>query len=275
MSGREAITPTAHYTGYVWVRNGLSHPALATTEGRILYASIAPVVAASRLLGGATLESYLLARHRAIDVLLDRAIEHDRISQVIELAAGLSPRGWRYVRRYGDRIGYIEADLPEMGARKRRALERIGPLPDRHRVVAVDALREQGEGSLESLVEQLDRDLGVAIITEGLLSYLSPLEVDALWRRLARILGGFAHGRYISDLYLGSSQTWQVRAFRVLLSVFVRGPVYVHFGGPDAAVSALHAAGFAAAEVRLAEGLGGKAGDPGAKLAHVLEATTA
>jgi hypothetical protein len=31
MRGREAVSPTAHYTGYVWVRNGLSHPALATT----------------------------------------------------------------------------------------------------------------------------------------------------------------------------------------------------------------------------------------------------
>jgi O-methyltransferase involved in polyketide biosynthesis len=275
MRGREAVTPTAHYTGYVWVRNGLSHPALATTEGRILFASVAPVATASRLLGGATLESYLLARHRAIDVLLDRAIEHDRISLVIELAAGLSPRGWRYVKRYDDRITYIEADLPEMAARKRHALGRIGPLPKRHRVVTIDALREYGDESLEGLVGQLDRDQGVAIITEGLLSYLSPLEVDALWRRLARILSGFAQGRYISDLYLGASQTWQVRAFRVLLSVFVRGPVYVHFGGAEEAISAVLSAGFAGARVERASELAGGAGDPGASLAHILEASTA
>jgi O-methyltransferase involved in polyketide biosynthesis len=217
MSGREAVTPTAHYTGYVWVRNGLSHPALATTEGRMLYASLAPVMTASRLLGGATLESYLLARHRAIDVLLDRAIERDGISQVIELAAGLSPRGWRYTKRYGDRIAYIEADLPEMAARKRRALERIGPLPERHRVFAIDALRERGGETLGVLAEQLDREQGLAIITEGLLGYLSSSEVGVLWRRLARILSDFQQGRYISDVHLGASQTWQVRAFRVLL----------------------------------------------------------
>ena len=28
-----AISPTAHYTGQVWSRNGLSHPELATREG--------------------------------------------------------------------------------------------------------------------------------------------------------------------------------------------------------------------------------------------------
>jgi hypothetical protein len=31
--GPDAVSPTAHYTGHVWVRNGLSHPELATWEG--------------------------------------------------------------------------------------------------------------------------------------------------------------------------------------------------------------------------------------------------
>ncbi|MBV8218022.1 MAG: hypothetical protein JO325_06140 [Solirubrobacterales bacterium] len=38
------------------------------------------------------------------------------------------PRGWRFAERYGDRIAYVEADLPEMARRKRRALERMGSL---------------------------------------------------------------------------------------------------------------------------------------------------
>ena len=32
MSASESISPTAHYTGYVWARNGLSHPELETTR---------------------------------------------------------------------------------------------------------------------------------------------------------------------------------------------------------------------------------------------------
>jgi len=133
---RDRIGPTAHYTGYVWARNGLSHPELETLEGRILFDSLQPAMIASRLAGGPTLEAYLLARHRAIDALLDSALERGEVSQVIEVACGLSPRGWRFTRRYGERIVYIEADLPEMAASKRLALERMGSLGDHHRDMA-------------------------------------------------------------------------------------------------------------------------------------------
>lgn len=67
MSASEAISPTAHYTGYVWARNGLSHPELQTIEGRVLFESLRPLMIAGSVLGHPTLEAYLLARHRAID----------------------------------------------------------------------------------------------------------------------------------------------------------------------------------------------------------------
>jgi O-methyltransferase involved in polyketide biosynthesis len=117
VSGSDAISPTAHYTGYVWARHGLSHPALETREGRLLFESMRPVNAVSEALGGVSLETYLLTRHRAIDVLLERAIEEGGVSQVVEVACGLSPRGWRFTRRYGSRITYVEADLPASSAR--------------------------------------------------------------------------------------------------------------------------------------------------------------
>jgi hypothetical protein len=66
--GSAAISPTAHYTGFVWARNGLSPPGLATLEGRVLFESLRAPMAISDRLGGGTLEEYLLARHRAIAV---------------------------------------------------------------------------------------------------------------------------------------------------------------------------------------------------------------
>jgi O-methyltransferase involved in polyketide biosynthesis len=272
----DRVGPTALYTGYVWSRNGLSHPELTTREGRILFDSLQPTMLASRALGGSTLEAYLLARHRAIDALLERAIERDGVTQVIEVAAGLSPRGWRFARRYGERLVYVEADLPEMAARKRDALGRMGSLSERHRVDEVDALREDdGPGSLGSVVAELDPGQGLAIITEGLLGYLPPDAVAGMWRRFARALGRFETGRYISDVHLGGAQTAQVRAFRVLLSAFVRGRVYLHFAGAAEAEAALGAAGFARAEVRRAADVVVEApGDAGARLAHILEAST-
>ncbi|MBV9605229.1 MAG: class I SAM-dependent methyltransferase [Solirubrobacterales bacterium] len=272
---RDRIGPTAHYTGYVWARNGLSHPRLATTEGRILFDSLQPTMLASRTLGGPTLEEYLLARHRAIDARLAHAIDHDGITQVIEVAAGLSPRGWRFAQRYAERIVYVEADLPEMAERKRAALERIGSLGDGHRVREVDALREGEEpGSLGAVITELDPGGGLAIITEGLLGYLPPDAVAAMWRRFAAAAAGFRAGRYISDVHMGGAQTPQVRAFRVALSAFVRGRVYLHFSEAPEAEAALRDAGFAQAHVQRAAGIADGGRDAGARLAHILEAST-
>src|SRR5680860_1088598 len=117
----DAISPTAHYTGEVWRRAGLSDPALATREGRLLYGSLRPTMALSAALGGDTLEAFLLARHRLIDRLLGEAIAAGRVGQVIEIAAGMSPRGLRFSRLHPD-LTYVEADLPAMAARKRAAL---------------------------------------------------------------------------------------------------------------------------------------------------------
>jgi O-methyltransferase involved in polyketide biosynthesis len=271
----DRISPTAHYTGYVWARNGLSHPELATREGRLLFDALQPVMLSSRAIGGATLESYLLARHRAIDAVLERAIEAGEVSQVIEVAAGLSPRGWRFRRRYGGRLVYVEADLPEMAERKRAALDRIGSLSGHHRVMDVDVLRDDdGPGSLGAVAAELDPREGVAIVTEGLLGYLPTDAVEATWRRFAQTLAGFAAGRYVSDLHLAGQATPQVRAFRVALSAFVRGRVYLHFDDAAEGEAALRAAGFATAQIRRAVDVIGRGDGRGSRLANILEAST-
>src|SRR5690606_29067941 len=94
------LSPTAHYTGQVWYRNGLSDPAFTTREGERLHRIIAPLNAGSRAIGGPTIDGMLLARHRLIDHLLETAIAAGEVSQVIEIAAGLSPRGWWMSRRH-------------------------------------------------------------------------------------------------------------------------------------------------------------------------------
>jgi O-methyltransferase involved in polyketide biosynthesis len=81
------------------------------------------------------LEGLLIARHRIIDSTLDDLIQGG-VSQVIEAACGMSPRGWRFSERYGERLTYVEADLPAMARRKRDALARMGSLSERHRVAS-------------------------------------------------------------------------------------------------------------------------------------------
>lgn len=276
--GSGAVSPTAHYTGETWVKNGLSHPELATWQGRALHRSLALPLAASKTLGGPTLEGLLLARHRIIDSILEDLIEAG-VTQVVEAACGMSPRGWRFVQRYGDRLTYVEADLPAMARRKREALARIGSLGEHHRVVDLDVLRDGGPGSLEELVGTLDPARGLAIVTEGLLTYLDDETVDALWARLAKALGEFDKGVYLSDLrFAKRDRGVPERTFDVILSAFVRGKVHAYRGDETTAEEALRGAGFA--EARLHRGdehpaAGDARRDPGAGVVCVIEARAA
>jgi len=253
-SGSEAIGPTAQYTGHVWARNGLSHPALDTNEGRVLYALAQPPMIFAGLIGAPTIESALLARHLAIDAVLERAIAEKRVAQVIEVACGMSPRGWRFTERHPDLV-YVETDLPAMAERKRAALERIGSggRGRNHRVVELDALKPDGPQSLAAVAGTLDTGAGLAIITEGLLSYLPRDPVLDLWARFAATLSAFAGGVYVADLHVDAdAPQLAARTFEALLSVFVRGRVAVHFKTAGEAEQALRDAGFAEAHVRRA-----------------------
>jgi O-methyltransferase involved in polyketide biosynthesis len=273
--GSTAVSPTAHYTGETWVRNGLSHPQLATWQGRVLHRGFALPLAASKTLGGPTLDGLLLARHRIIDSILDDLVRGG-VSQVVEVACGMSPRGWRFTERFGERLTYVEADLPGMAQRKRDALARMESLTDRHRVVGLDVLQEGGPGSLEALVETLDPAGGLAIVTEGLLTYLDDDTVDALWTRFATALKRFDQGAYLSDLrFARPGRGLPERTFDALLGAFVRGKVHAYRGDEATAEEALRGAGFSQARLHRGDEHPAAAdarGDPGAGVICVVEA---
>lgn len=270
----DAISPTAHYTGHTWVRHGLSHPALSTPQGRVLHAALRPWMAAARFAGAPTLDAFLLARHRAIDRVLDAEIAAGRITQVIEIAAGLSPRGWDFKRRHGPALRYLEADLPDMAARKHARLASAGLLTAGHEVVALDARAEHGASSLAALAAGLDPQQGLAIVTEGLLNYFDRDTVEGLWRRVAGTLSRFPHGLYLSDLHLSAHhRSAATRGFVALLSTFVRGRVHLHYADAAAAGAALRASGFEQADLHPPQALlPGERLLPGAGLVRVIEA---
>lgn len=274
--GSDAISPTAHYTGHVWVRNGLAPSEFASWQGQALFASLRPAVALSRSLGGPTLEGLLLSRHRVIDALLEEAIADGRVSQVVEPACGMSGRGWRFAERFADKLTYIEADLPRMAERKRDALGRVGSLTDRHRVAEVDVVLDGGGGSLAALADTLDRDQGLAIVTEGLLTYFDQDSVLGMWRRFAEVLARFRSGIYLADLRLGSGRSGAPdRAFEVLLSTFVRGKVHTNFANEIEAKAALRSSGFTDARLHRCDqhpAAGDARADPGAGRLEVVDA---
>jgi O-methyltransferase involved in polyketide biosynthesis len=241
----------------------------------MLHRGLALPLAASKTLGGPTLDGLLLARHRIIDSILDDLIRGG-VSQVVEVACGMSPRGWRFTEQLGERLTYIEEDLPGMAQRKHDALARMESLTDRHRVVGLDVLQEGGPDSLEALVETLDPAEGLVILTEGLLTYLDDDTVNALWARLATALGRFDKGVYLSDLrFSRQDRGLSERTFDVILGAFVRGKVHAYRGDEATAETALRSAGFK--EARLHRGDKHPAAtdvrsDPGAGVVCVIEA---
>lgn len=240
----ETISPTAHYTGYVWYAHGHSHDAFATRRGRIMYNALRGPNLAAGAIGAPTLEGMLLARHRLIDARLAGAIERGEIGQIVEVAAGLSPRGWRFAKRYGAAITYVEADLPGMLANKRAVLAELGGESAAHRTMEIDALADSGATSIEAVCASLDPAKGTAIVTEGLINYFERDTVIGMWRRFGAALARFPRGLYLSDLVLQQGNRGPlVTGFSWLLSAFVRGKVHVHFDDAREAEAALAGAG--------------------------------
>jgi O-methyltransferase involved in polyketide biosynthesis len=269
----ERVSPTAHYTGYIWFRHGLSSEAFATDEGRRLDAIMRPVTLASRAVGGPSLEGVLLARHRLIDHRLTQAIADGRVGQVLEIAAGLSPRGWRFSRAHPS-LTYVEADLPGMAARKREVLARAGAA---HKVIEIDALTESGPNSLDEVLGALDPARGVAVVTEGLVHYLPRVALLGMWARLARGLRRFPHGMYLADFHLRDEAPGLAKLFIPLLKTFVRGNVDLQFADEAELLREIRAAGFTEAQLLRPQDFEAQIGPPvdaGARLVAVLEART-
>lgn len=275
----ERISPTAYATGYFWYSQGMGPKRLTRPQGRLMHYALRPAVLGTRWLGGPSLDAVLLVRHRGIDERLDAAIASGRVSQVIELASGLSPRGIRYAGRYHDDIRYIETDLPHMVAAKRRLLQ-LEDRPDAaHRVVTLDALAEDGPNSLAALAATLDPEQGLAIITEGLLPYFDAAQAARVWHSIATTLQRFRHGFYLSDLYLASDHRSLISSlFARGLQVFVRGRVHFHHRNLAEATAALQAQGYGEIHIYGAANLDSTralAHTAGSEMVRVVEAWTA
>lgn len=246
-SSSARISPTAHYTCQVWVRHGLSDPAFTTRQGERLHRLLAPFNAGSRALGGWTLDGMLVARHRTIDHLLEAAIGAGEVEQVIEVAAGLSPRGWRMTRQYPE-LRYIEADLAFMAAGKRELLARAAPAGAGHEVAEIDALADNGPASVGAIAGRLDPTRGTAIVSEGLLNYFPREAAVNMWRRFSAALHRFPAGLYLADLSLrAEAGGLPTILFRAALSTFVRGGIYLDFHDEAHARRELGLAGFPSA----------------------------
>jgi len=228
----------------VWTAAGLGEPALETPASHLAGRVGALRGRALDAVGALRVESFLLARHRLIDHLLVEAVESGRIGTVIELAAGLSPRGLRMTTRF-PRLTYVEVDLPAMAATKRERLRRSGSSSARLSVESADVF----DGSLEQVFSAVDDSKGVAVVTEGLVNYFPTDAVLDLWSRLVVETERFPQVLYLSDLHLVGVAGPVDRLVASGLGAAVRGRVHFHFRDARAAEAALRGCGFDEATV--------------------------
>lgn len=241
-----SISFTALYTGQVWNQNGLSAPGFATPRGKLYYHAMTPFEYIGGKLVGGNIRTFLLQRHMVIDDRVADAVENRGVTQILEIACGLSPRGTRFMERY-PHLHYVEADLPEMAARKHALLEREGRLSDQHYVVDCNILARETPDAVEQVLARFDLSQPVLVITEGLVNYFNLDTIAGFWERLALALHAFPRGIYLADNYpLYDDMTFHrtLRLLGGLLGSISRSDVSFHFHSDDEARETFRQLGF-------------------------------
>lgn len=234
---------TAHMTAQAWIIGGFNHADwFDTREGRQLFAQWSALRTMTAFMPSPFLRHQidaLILRHRT----LDRRLEVLQPDVVIELGAGLSPRGIDYAERHRA-VRYLEFDLDEIVSLKRRLVAGHHP-PANFRLVPGDLTSPSFD---EAIREEPLRDARAVVISEGVMPYLPPQAQRATWRRLAALLGPVRFGAYLLDMYslerLGIDpvgSTWLLTA----LSLFTRTAIGSNLFASDRQVcEALKACGF-------------------------------
>ncbi|MGL5403184.1 MAG: class I SAM-dependent methyltransferase, partial [Acinetobacter sp.] len=194
LSKHRHISFTAHYTGYIWYQMGISHPALATTKGKTLAALVHPIESWAEKYVGGSMRTTLKQRHTMLDTHLEQLIQQYPNLQVLEIACGLSPRGWWFRQHHPD-ICYRELDLPDMAATKQAALQQIEPHVDD--VLSVDLFTE----AFANVFKVFDPKRPLVIISEGLINYFEKPLLQQLIQAIAIYGRDFKELHYLTDLY--------------------------------------------------------------------------
>ena len=245
LSKHRHISFTAHYTGYIWYQMGISHPALATAKGKILAALVHPIESWAEKYVGGSMRTTLKQRHTMLDQHLEKLIEQHPDLQVLEIACGLSPRGWWFRQHYPS-ILYRELDLPDMAATKQAALQQIET--DAKDVLSVDLFTD----AFASAFEVFDPQRPLIIISEGLINYFEKPLLQQLIQAIASYGRNFKELHYLTDIYPEPTQNklatiiWNSSR---LLKWMSRSAFSFHFKTPAEVETFFHGAGFGQVEV--------------------------
>ena len=240
LSKHRHISFTAHYTGYIWYQMGISHPALATRKGKFFVNLLSGFETLAEKYVGGSMRSTLKQRHAMLDEQLEVLIAEHPDLQVLEIACGLSPRGWWFRQKYPN-ITFRELDLPDMAASKNAALQQFEP--NAPNVFAMDLFQPE----LADVFAAFDAKRPLVIVSEGLINYFSLPMLQQLMQSLLQQSSQFAQLHYLTDVYPEpvknklASFIWNCSK---LLKVLSRSAFSFHFQSPEAAEQFMQQTGF-------------------------------
>jgi O-methyltransferase involved in polyketide biosynthesis len=130
----------------------------------------------------------------------DKIIKEHGITQVLEIAAGLSPRGLSMTRNSD--VVYVATDLPQILEEEKEIAQSIlaqsnESRPNLH-FQAVNALDME---SLSKAVTFFKKDKSLAVITEGLLPYFSMEEKQTLAKNIHKIFSEYSGCWITNEVY--------------------------------------------------------------------------
>lgn len=214
------LAVTALYTAQTWEWAGFDAADLLTgprTRAAFRWTNVLHNLARRFRPDAPVLSSSLAQRHQCIDALVEQAGN----PVVLEIAAGLSPRG---VSMSADpALSYIEVDLPVVADFKRK---RLGQSE-----AGAAALRRDNYTLLGGDVRTLDLhelvgERAVTVVIEGLFMYFEPEEQRVLWARLHDLVAAHPSSLLIFDLTPKSEEPppgWLGRLLGGLMRLSTRG----------------------------------------------------
>ena len=245
LSKHRHISFTAHYTGYIWYQMGISHPEFATKKGKMLAAVAHPVETWAEKYVGGSMRTTLKQRHQIIDEILEKLIAQHPDLQVLEIASGLSPRGWAFRQKY-PQIDYRELDLPDMAAIKTQALQQLQA--DSPQVLSADLFSED----FQNAFAVFDPSRPLVIVSEGLINYFNQAHIQQLLKNIVNCGAAFKTLHYLTDLYPEPTQNKLANIIwssSKLLKVISRSAFSFHFTMPEHVKHFVQAAGFKSVQI--------------------------
>ncbi len=245
LSEHRHISFTAHYTGYIWYKMGISHPIFATSKGKFLAKLVHPLESWAEKNVGGSMRTTLKQRHQMIDDHLSTLIQQHPDIQVLEIASGLSPRSWNFRQKYPD-LNYRELDLPDMAKTKTAALKMIdASAPE---VLTADIFTAE----LAQVFAVFDPNKPLVVISEGLINYFNQDMLHTLLKGITQYSENFAEVHYLSDIYpepVKNRLANFIWTCSKLLKFMSRSAFTFHFQSPQQLTNFFQHAGFDSVQV--------------------------